>query len=501
VQDGKQVVILVPTTLLAQQHLSTFSERMGAFPVTVRGLSRFTSNEQAVQTVGGLADGSVDIVIGTHRLLQPTIRYRDLGLVVVDEEQRFGVEHKEHITALRAHVDMLTMSATPIPRTLEMSLAGIREMSTITTPPEERHPILTYVGAYDEKLMAAAIRRELLREGQVFYVHNRVADIESVARRLREAVPEARIAVAHGQMNEDRLEKIIDGFWAREWDVLLCTTIVETGLDISNANTLIVDHAEVLGLSQMHQLRGRVGRGRERGYAYFLYPGERPLTETAHDRLATIAQNSDLGAGMAVAMKDLEIRGAGSILGAEQSGHIAGVGFDLYIRLVGEAVTAFKRAAASSDGEEAEAEPAEVRVDLPIDANVPHEYIPAERLRLDAYRRIAGVASAAEVPAVRDELTDRYGPIPEPVDNLLAVAEFRQLCRSVGVTEVTLGPQGLRIAPVVLPESGQLRIARLYPGSKYRPASSVLTLKPPTEGGRLGAMALRDRAFSGTASR
>ncbi|HEY7815114.1 MAG TPA: transcription-repair coupling factor, partial [Nakamurella sp.] len=501
VQDGKQVVILVPTTLLAQQHLSTFSERMGAFPVTVRGLSRFTDDALAKETVRGLADGSVDIVIGTHRLLQPTIRYRDLGLVVVDEEQRFGVEHKEHITALRAHVDMLTMSATPIPRTLEMSLAGIREMSTITTPPEERHPILTYVGAYDEKLMAAAIRRELLREGQVFYVHNRVADIESVARRLREAVPEARIAVAHGQMNEDRLEKIIDGFWAREWDVLLCTTIVETGLDISNANTLIVDHAEVLGLSQMHQLRGRVGRGRERGYAYFLYPGERPLTETAHDRLATIAQNSDLGAGMAVAMKDLEIRGAGSILGAEQSGHIAGVGFDLYIRLVGEAVTAFKRAAASSDGEEAEAEPAEVRVDLPIDANVPHEYIPAERLRLDAYRRIAGVASAAEVPAVRDELTDRYGPIPEPVDNLLAVAEFRQLCRSVGVTEVTLGPQGLRIAPVVLPESGQLRVARLYPGSKYRPASSVLTLKPPTEGGRLGAATLRDRELLGYVGR
>ncbi len=493
VQDGKQVVILVPTTLLAQQHLATFSERMSAFPVTVRGLSRFTSNEQAAQTVEGLADGSVDIVIGTHRLLQPSIRYKDLGLVVVDEEQRFGVEHKEHITALRAHVDMLTMSATPIPRTLEMSLAGIREMSTIATPPEERHPILTYVGAYDEKLVAAAIRRELLREGQVFFVHNRVADIEAVARRLREAVPEARIAVAHGQMNEDRLEKIIDGFWAREWDVLLCTTIVETGLDISNANTLIVDHAEVLGLSQMHQLRGRVGRGRERGYAYFLYPGEKPLTETAHDRLATIAQNSDLGAGMAVAMKDLEIRGAGSILGAEQSGHIAGVGFDLYVRLVGEAVTAFKKAAASAGGEEAEEEPAEVRVDLPIDANVPHDYIPAERLRLDAYRRIAGISSADDVAAVRAELTDRYGPIPEQVENLLAVAEFRQLCRSVGVTEVTLGPQGLRIAPVVLPESGQMRVARLYPGSKYRAAVSVLTLKPPTEGGRIGAAVLRDR--------
>src|SRR6478752_2768893 len=497
VQDGKQVVILVPTTLLAQQHLSTFSERMEAFPITIRGLSRFTSNTEAAQTIKGLADGSVDIVIGTHRLLQPTIRWKDLGLVVVDEEQRFGVEHKEHITALRAHVDMLTMSATPIPRTLEMSLAGIREMSTIATPPEERHPILTYVGAFDEKLVSAAIRRELLREGQVFYVHNRVADIEAVGRRLRDAVPEARIAVAHGQMNEDRLEKVIDGFWARDWDVLLCTTIVETGLDISNANTLIVDHAEILGLSQMHQLRGRVGRGRERGYAYFLYPGDRPLTETAHDRLATIAQNSDLGAGMAVAMKDLEIRGAGSILGAEQSGHIAGVGFDLYVRLVGEAVTAFKKAAVSADGDQATEEPAEVRVDLPIDANVPHEYIPAERLRLDAYRRIAGIASKEEVASVREELTDRYGPIPEQVENLLAVAEFRQLCRAVGVSEVTLGPQGLRLAPVMLPESGQMRVARLYPGSKYRATTSVLTLKPPAEGGRIGAPALRDRELLG----
>ena len=424
------------------------------------------------QTIKGLADGSVDIVIGTHRLLQPTIRWKDLGLVVVDEEQRFGVEHKEHITALRAHVDMLTMSATPIPRTLEMSLAGIREMSTITTPPEERHPILTYVGAYDDKLVAAAIRRELLREGQVFYVHNRVADIESVARRIREAVPEARIAVAHGQMNEDRLEKIIDGFWAREWDVLLCTTIVETGLDISNANTLIVDHAEVLGLSQMHQLRGRVGRGRERGYAYFLYPGEKPLTETAHDRLATIAQNSDLGAGMAVAMKDLEIRGAGSILGAEQSGHIAGVGFDLYIRLVGEAVTAFKKAASAADGaDEVEDEPAEVRVELPVDANIPHDYIPVERLRLDAYRRIAGALSEQDIAAVRDGTGRPVRPT--------AASRWRTCSRSrrsgscaarSGSPRWRSGPQGLRMSPITLPESGQMRLARLYPGSKYRAA-------------------------------
>ena len=270
-----------------------------------------------------------------------------------------------------------------------MSLAGIREMSTITTPPEERHPILTYVGAYDDKLVAAAIRRELLRDGQVFFVHNRVSDIEAVTRRLREAVPEARIAVAHGQMNEDPLEQVINGFWEREYDVLVCTTIVETGLDISNANTLIVDHSEILGLSQMHQLRGRVGRGRERGYAYFLYPPERTLTETAHDRLATIAQNAELGAGLAVAMKDLEIRGAGSILGAEQSGHIAGVGFDLYVRLVGEAVTAFKKAAGAAAGDGDEEEPPEVRIELPVDANIPHDYIPSERLRLDAYRRIA----------------------------------------------------------------------------------------------------------------
>ena len=493
VQDGKQVVILVPTTLLAQQHLSTFTERMSTFPVTVRGLSRFTADAEAAQTIKGLADGSVDIVIGTHRLLQPTIRYRDLGLVIVDEEQRFGVEHKEHITELRAHVDMLTMSATPIPRTLEMSLAGIREMSTIATPPEERHPILTYVGSYDDKLVAAAVRRELLRDGQVFFVHNRVADIDSVAARIREAVPEARVAVAHGQMNEDRLEKIIDGFWDRNHDVLVCTTIVETGLDISNANTLIVDHAEILGLSQMHQLRGRVGRGRERGYAYFLYPAEKPLTETAHDRLTTIAQNTDLGSGMAVAMRDLEIRGAGSILGAEQSGHIAGVGFDLYIRLVGEAVTAFKKLAGAANGDDTAEldEPAEVRIELPVDASIGHDYVPNERLRLDAYRKIAAATTQDDVAAVRAELTDRYGPLPTEAENLLAVASFRQLARSAGLTEVMLGSPGLKMTPVTLPESMQLRMARTYPGSRYRELTHTLTLRPPAVSDRIGAEPLR----------
>ncbi len=297
VQDGKQVAVLVPTTLLADQHLQTFSERMAEFPVTVKGLSRFTDVAESRAVIEGLADGTVDVVIGTHRLLQTGVRWKNLGLVVVDEEQRFGVEHKEHIKSLRTHVDVLTMSATPIPRTLEMSLAGIREMSTILTPPEDRYPVLTYVGPHDDKQVAAALRRELLRDGQAFYVHNRVSSIDRAAARVRELVPEARVAVAHGQMPEDLLERTVQGFWNREHDILVCTTIVETGLDISNANTLIVERADTFGLSQLHQLRGRVGRSRERGYAYFLYPPHVPLTETAYDRLATIAQNNELGAG------------------------------------------------------------------------------------------------------------------------------------------------------------------------------------------------------------
>ncbi len=305
--------------------------------------------------------------------------WKDLGLVVVDEEQRFGVEHKEHIKSMRTHVDVLTMSATPIPRTLEMSLAGIREMSTILTPPEERYPVLTYVGPHDDKQVAAALRREMLRDGQVFYIHNRVRSIDQAAARVRALVPEARVAVAHGQMPEEQLERTVEGFWNREFDVLVCTTIVETGLDISNANTLIVERADTFGLSQLHQLRGRVGRSRERGYAYMLYPPEVPLTETAYDRLATIAQNNELGAGMAVAMKDLEIRGAGNVLGAEQSGHVAGVGFDLYVRLVGEAVEAY-RAAADGKTVLAPEEPKDLRIDLPVDAHLPPDYIGSDRL-------------------------------------------------------------------------------------------------------------------------
>ncbi|GAB3283894.1 transcription-repair coupling factor [Parasphingorhabdus pacifica] len=497
VQGGKQVAVLVPTTLLAQQHLNTFTDRMRSFPVKIRGLSRFTDPKESEETVRGLAEGEVDIVIGTHRLLQTGVRYKDLGLVIVDEEQRFGVEHKEHIKALRTHVDVLTMSATPIPRTLEMSMAGIREMSTILTPPEERHPVLTYVGAYDEKQVAAAIRRELLRDGQVFFVHNRVQTIEKAARHLREIVPEARVVTAHGQMNEDRLEKVIQGYWEGEHDVLVCTTIIETGLDISNANTLIVERSDMMGLSQLHQLRGRVGRGRERGYAYFLYPGENPLTDTAHDRLATIAQNTELGSGMAVAMKDLEIRGAGNILGAEQSGHIAGVGFDLYMRLVGEAVQAFREHAGAEPGE-ADEELAEVRVDLPIDAHIPHDYVPGERLRLEAYRKIAAAADTAALDAVRTELDDRYGRVPEPVERLLKVAAFRQTCRAHGVTEVTLQGSSLRMAPMELADSKQMRLKRLHPKAVYKPAVRTISVPRPTEGaagGRIGAPPLRDEAL------
>ena len=478
VQDGKQVSVLVPTTLLAQQHLETFAERMAGYPVTVRGLSRFTSDAEAKEILAGLADGTVDVVIGTHRLLATGVRWKKLGLVIVDEEQRFGVEHKEHIKALRNAVDVLTMSATPIPRTLEMSLAGIREMSQILTPPQDRLPVLTYVGAYSDKQVAAAIRRELLREGQVFFVHNRVSSIDATATRLRDLVPEARVAVAHGQMGEEQLEQTVNGFWNRDFDVLVCTTIVETGLDISNANTLIVDRAENLGLSQMHQLRGRVGRSRERGYAYFLYAPDRTLTETAYDRLAVIAQNNDLGAGMAVAMKDLEQRGAGNVLGGEQSGHIAGVGFDLYVRLVGEAVEAF-RAVADGETPQAETESREMRIDLPVDAYLPADYVDSERLRLEAYRKLAQAQSFDDVDSVIEELFDRYGPLPEPARRVAAVSRLRIVAAEYGVSDVVVAGSRIRIAPLTLLDSQQMRLKRLYPSAMYKATSQVVQLPLP----------------------
>ena len=491
VQDGKQVAVLVPTTLLADQHLQTFAERMAGFPVRIKGLSRFTEGAESRAVLDGMAEGAVDIVIGTHRLLQTGVRWKDLGLVVVDEEQRFGVEHKEHIKSLRTHVDVLTMSATPIPRTLEMSLAGIREMSTILTPPEERYPVLTYVGPHDNKQVAAALRRELLRDGQAFYVHNRVSSIDEAAARVRDLVPEAKVAVAHGQMHEELLETTVEGFWNREFDILVCTTIVETGLDISNANTLIVERADTFGLSQLHQLRGRVGRSRERGYAYFMYPQHATLTETAYDRLATIAQNNELGAGMAVAMKDLEIRGAGNVLGAEQSGHVAGVGFDLYVRLVGEAVEAY-RAAADGQTVVSVEEPKDVRIDLPVDAHLPPDYIPSDRLRLEGYRRLAAASHDSDIDAVVEELTDRYGALPETAERLVAVARLRLLCRAAGVTEVSAASAAtLRLAPMTLPDSVQVRLARKYPGARYRATTSTVQVPIPRAGG-VGAPRIRD---------
>jgi transcription-repair coupling factor (superfamily II helicase) len=480
VQDGKQVAVLVPTTLLVQQHFSTFAERYAQFPVTIKALSRFQSDKESTEVLRGLAEGSVDVVIGTHRLFAKDTRFKDLGLVIVDEEQRFGVEHKEHLKQMRANVDVLTMSATPIPRTLEMAVTGIREMSTIQTPPEERHPVLTFVGAYEEKQIGAAIRRELLREGQVFYIHNRVESIDRAAARLRQLVPEARVATAHGQMNEHALEKLIVDFWNREYDVLVCTTIVESGIDISNANTLIVERADNFGLSQLHQLRGRVGRGRERAYAYFLYPPEKPLTETAHERLATIAQHTDLGAGMYVAMKDLEIRGAGNLLGGEQSGHIEGVGFDLYVRMVGEAVKEFKEQAAGLSSPD---EAPDMRVDLPVDAHIPHEWVPGERLRLEAYRRIASIAREQDVVAVHDELVDRYGKLPDPVGNLLAVALFRAYAREAGLAEIVLQGNFVKFSQVYLRESQEMRLKRVFPGSIVKKQSDhILVPRPKTSG-------------------
>jgi transcription-repair coupling factor (superfamily II helicase) len=487
VQDGKQVAVLVPTTLLVQQHYQTFSERYAAFPVTVASISRFNSAKEQKTVLDGLAAGTVDVVIGTHRLLSTDTRFKDLGLVIVDEEQRFGVEHKEHLKQMRTAVDVLTMSATPIPRTLEMSITGIRELSTIDTPPEERHPVLTFVGGYDAGQITAAVRRELLREGQVFFIHNRVESIDRAAARLRELVPEARVATAHGQMHEDALEQVMVAFWEKRFDVLVCTTIVESGLDVSNANTLIVERADTFGLSQLHQLRGRVGRGRERAYAYFLHPAEKPLTETAHDRLATIAQNADLGAGMAVAMKDLEIRGAGNLLGGEQSGHIAAVGFDLYVRMVGEAVAEFKGGTDTT-------EIAEVKVELPVDASLPHTYVPSERLRLDAYRRLAGAVTDDDIAGVRAELLDRFGPLPEPVENLLAVAGLRVLARRYGVTEISAQGRQIRFAPMELRESQAMRLTRLYKGAIVKAATRTVLVPAPAETPRIGARPLRDLA-------
>ncbi|RGE24359.1 transcription-repair coupling factor [Leucobacter sp. wl10] len=475
VQDGKQVAMLVPTTLLVNQHLETFQDRFAGFPVRLRALSRFQSDREARDTTEGLAAGTVDVVIGTHRLLSESIVYKDLGLLIIDEEQRFGVEHKDALKKLKTGVDILAMSATPIPRTLEMAVTGIREMSTLATPPEDRHPILTFVGPRSDKQITAAIRREMLREGQVFFVHNRVQSIGRVAARISELVPEARVAVAHGRLGEHQLEQVVQDFWERRFDVLVSTTIIETGLDISNANTIIIDSADKYGLSQLHQLRGRVGRSRERAYAYFLYDPDRPLTEHAHERLETLATNNELGSGMQVALKDLELRGAGNLLGGEQSGHIAGVGFDLYLRMIGEAVSTFK-------GEESTG-PVELVLELPVDAHIPEEYVESERLRLEAYQKFSAAshpqAPEDHVELVLEELADRYGEPPAEVQRLAAVSALRRRAAKLGLSKVVAAGPALRVEPVKLLDSRRMRMNRMYPGARYTEATRTLQIPLP----------------------
>jgi len=455
VQGGKQVAVLVPTTLLAQQHGSTFEDRFESFPVRVEVLSRFLTAKQQREVITGLRDGTVDLVIGTHRLLSEDVQFRDLGLLVVDEEQRFGVAAKDRLKQLRSSVDVLTLTATPIPRTLEMALTGIREVSHIRTPPEDRHPILTYVGPFDEHAVSAAIRRELLREGQVFYVHNRIQSIDHAVARLRELVPDARYAVAHGRMSEGQLEQVMYDFWTGEYDVLVATTIIESGLDLPQVNTLVVERADRLGLAQLYQLRGRVGRSSQRAYSYLFHPPEQSLGENAYRRLEAIGEFSDLGSGFELAMRDLEIRGAGSILSEVQAGHIAAVGFDMYVELVASAVEELK-------GETvAEEEPPEIRIDLPLDAHLPGDFVTSEEQRLESYRRLAAASQLEEVEDVHAEWKDRFGALPPPAEALIDVARLRTEALRVGLEEIVAVRDEIRLGPVALRPSQEVRLERL----------------------------------------
>ena len=474
VQDNKQAALLVPTTLLASQHYQTLVERFSGFPVRVELLSRFVDDRSAREVLRGLADGSVDVVVGTHRLLSEEIQFKSLGLLVVDEEQRFGVSHKDAIKKMTVNVDVLTLTASPIPRTLEMALTGIRDLSMVTTPPMARRPILTHVGEYDEAAVVEALRRELLREGQAFFIHNRVADIEEVARRLAQLVPDARFAVAHGQMDEGSLEKIVVDFWERRYDVLVCTTIVESGIDMPSVNTMIVDRADMLGLGQLHQLRGRVGRGGQRAYAYLFHPAAKSLTETAYERLRTIGDNTALGSGFKIAMRDLEIRGAGSLLGHDQSGHVAAVGYDLYVQMVAEAVAGAKG--------ERYVEPTTITLDVPGDAHLPGDYVANEDDRLEIYRRLSVAASTHDLEDMADEWRDRYGEIPAPARRLMEMTSLKLLCRERGImsVQVTAPRPGLRSAPVAtlspvnLTLSKQTRAQRLYGSQAYDPDKRTL---------------------------
>jgi transcription-repair coupling factor (superfamily II helicase) len=472
IQDGKQVAVLAPTTLLATQHGNTFADRFAGYPIRVEVLSRFLTAAQAKKVIAQVQSGEVDCIIGTHRLLAADINFKDLGLLVVDEEQRFGVQHKEKMKRMKTNVDVLTLSATPIPRTLEMSLVGIRDLSLLQTPPAERQPILTFVGEYEERVAVEAIRRELLREGQVFWVHNRVRSIDTAAARLRQLVPDARIAVAHGQMDESTLETVVQDFWDGHYDVLVCTTIIESGIDMPSVNTLVVERSDLLGLGQMHQLRGRVGRSGQRAYAYLFYPPDKVLTEEAYERLRTIGESTELGSGFKIAMRDLEIRGAGSLLGESQSGHIAAVGYDLYCQMVTEAVSEMK-------GEPPKKAPAEIKLDVPTDSFLPTDYVAKEELRLEAYRRLAGVQTDAQVDDIRAEWEDRYGPLPEPAEALLQVGYLRAQCHRLGLRDIQISTSDAKLAPLELKLSETMRLRRLSKGAKYKEDLGQLVVPLP----------------------
>jgi transcription-repair coupling factor (superfamily II helicase) len=495
--DGKQVMMLVPTTILAQQHLGTFRERLSEFPYRVEMVSRLRRPPENRATLAAFAGGDVDILIGTHRLLSRDVRARDLGLVIVDEEQRFGVRQKELLRQLKLKVDVISLSATPIPRTLQMSLAGLRDVSVIETPPEGRRPIRTFVGPYDDELVKRAIEREAERGGQVFFLHNRVETLSDAADRLRALCPGVQFAEAHGQMDERELEETMLSFLRGEADCLVATTIIESGLDIPTANTLIVERADQLGLAQAYQIRGRVGRSRERAYAYLLYPSAEGLSPEAAARLATLSDHTELGSGFAIALRDLEIRGAGNLLGDEQSGHVAAVGFELYVSLLDDAVEALR---AEEDGRPAGPE-GTVRLDVDVDAYVPADYVPFEAAKIDVHRRIAGAREHAELRALRDELRDRFGPPPEAVDNLLELQRARIELGRAGARTVEIRGGRLAAAPVELePEQAEALRERLG-DADYEWRSRTVSIRVPSEpGARLAAVIALAEALSAAKS-
>jgi transcription-repair coupling factor (superfamily II helicase) len=478
VQDGKQVMMLVPTTILAQQHYGTFSERLKDYPVTIEHVSRFRPAAEQRESVARFARGEVDILIGTHRLLSRDVRARDLGLLIVDEEQRFGVKQKELLRQLKLRVDVISMSATPIPRTLQMSLAGVRDISVIETPPEGRRPVKTYVGEYDEELVRRALEREKSRGGQAFFLHNRVETIDETAVRLRGLCPGMRFEVAHGQMDERMLERRMLSFLRGDADVLVCTSIIESGIDIPQANTLIVERAETFGLAQLYQIRGRVGRSRERAYAYLLYPSAAALTPEAAQRLSALSDYTELGAGFKISMRDLEIRGAGNLLGDEQSGHVAALGFELYMQMLDEAV------AAAEDGAGPDEDWEPVRLDVNVDAYVPTDYVPYEQAKVEVHRRIAAAREVADLASLREELEDRFGELPEPLRNLIALQQARIKLGQAGARAVTFRGGRLAVTPIELDSVRAKQIRAEIPEALYESGKSQLSVRVPDDPGK-----------------